>query len=117
MTDHTIAQVYRLADFRRRKKLVCFSRQELNLLLSVYSRRVISGQWRAYAIDHEPGMAQFSIFANAHAQPLYTIIKLAAPSRRLRQYTVIKGPSKLAEADSLAQALACFGRELRVISS
>ena len=116
-TAAKMATVYRLTDFRRRRDVVSFTRQELNLLLSVYSRRVISGVWKAYAIDHEHGMAQFSIFANAHAQPLFTVVKFTAPSKRTRKYVVLKGPNKVAESDMLAQALAYFGRDLKVVSS
>jgi hypothetical protein len=117
MTEQSIATVHRLSDFRRRSNLVCFSRQEFTLLLSVYSRRVISGEWKAYAIDHRHNMAQFSIFTNAHAQPVYSIVKFATSSRRKRQYAVNKGPTKVAEADVLAQALAYFGRGLRLVST
>ncbi|HEX9809929.1 MAG TPA: DUF2794 domain-containing protein [Alphaproteobacteria bacterium] len=108
--------VYRLADYRRRKRLVCFSRHELNLLLSLYSRRVISGEWKAYAIDHEHGMAQFSIFVHARAHPLYSIVKFPAPSRRVGKFVVIKGGSRVAQADSLAEALAVFERDARLVS-
>lgn len=116
MTEQTAATVYRLSDFRKRKKPTCFSRQELYLLLSVYSRRVISGEWKAYALNLEPGMAQFSIFANAHAQPLYRVVKLASPTRRNRQYAVMAGSTKVAQADTLAQVLAYFGRGFKVVS-
>lgn len=116
MTDQTTATVIRIKDFRRRRSLTCFSRQELNLLVSIYSRRVISGEWKAYALDHDDGTARFSIFTNAHAQPLYTIVKLAQPSRRRRRFTVTQGPRKVAEGDTLSTALALFGRDLRVIS-
>lgn len=116
MTDQTTATVIRIKDFRRRRTLTCFSRQELNLLVSIYSRRVISGEWKAYALDHDDDGARFSIFTNAHAQPLYTIVKLAQPSRRRRRFTLTQGPRKIAEGDTLDQALAHFGRELRIIS-
>ncbi len=113
----TMATVYRISDFRDRGKAVCFTRQELDLLLSVYSRRVIAGEWKAYALDQRPGMAQFSIFANARARPLYAVVKRAAPGRRTRRYAVLKNGGKVAEADVLAQALAYFARDLRLVSS
>jgi hypothetical protein len=116
MTDQTTATVIRITDFRRRKSITCFSRQELNLLINVYSRRVISGEWKAYALNHEEDLARFFIFANAHAQPLYAITKTAHPSRRRRRFTVTQGPRKIAEGDTLAQVLAHFGRQLRLIS-
>lgn len=109
--------VYRIKDFRRRSKIVCFSRQELDLLLSVYSRRVISGEWKAYALDHTPTMAQFSIFADAHALPLFAIVKYGSPNKRQRKYAILKNGTKVAQADVLAQAVAYFGRDLRLVST
>ena len=117
MTEQTPATVYRLNGYRKRKKPTCFSRQELYLLLSVYSRRVISGEWKAYALDLDPLKAQFSIFANAHAQPLYQVVKLASATKRNRKYAVLKGTTKVAQADTLPQVLAYFGHSRRVVSA
>jgi hypothetical protein len=44
-------------------------------MLSVYSRRVIDGEWRDYAIDSRDGKAIFSIFRHSFAQPLFAIVK------------------------------------------
>lgn len=113
-----MSKVYRLADYRRknRKGVFCFTRHELDLLLSIYSRRVISGEWKAYAIDHEGGMAQFSIFVHAHAHPLYAVVKFAAPSNRVRKFVIFKGNEKIAQADTLSAALAVFERKLKLVS-
>ncbi len=116
MTDQSIATVVRIRDFRRQRKLTAFSRQELNLLLAVYSRRVISGEWKAYALDHGETAAQFSIFTNAHAQPVFAVVKLAHPSRRRRRFTLNQGARKVADGETLAEVLAFFGRNLRLIS-
>lgn len=116
MSDPSIATVVRIRDFRRHRNLTTFTRPELYLMLGVYSRRVISGEWKAYALDHSEGAAQFSIFANAHAQPLYAVTKLAQPSRRRRRFTLTQGPRKLAEGDTLGEVLAFFSRGLRLVS-
>ena len=42
-----------------RKAIVVFSRIELKQLLAVYSRHVIAGDWKAYAIDHGESAALF----------------------------------------------------------
>ena len=47
----------RLSDYRRPKGSVYFDRHELRRLLDVYSRRVMSGEWKDYAIDHQGGRA------------------------------------------------------------
>jgi hypothetical protein len=111
-----MTNVYRLAHHKRRKHIFCFTRPELNLLLSIYSRRVIAGDWKAYAIDYEGGVAQFSIFSHARAQPLYTVIKNRRPSDRTLKYSVLKGSSKISQSDSLSAALAVFERNLKLVS-
>lgn len=107
-----MSNLYRLAEYRKRKGLVCFTKHELNLLLSVYSRRVISGDWKAYAIDHGQGFAQFAIFTNAHAQPLYRIVKAGRSAR----FSIFKGPRRLAQSEQLSATLAVFERDLRLVS-
>ncbi len=111
-----MTNVYRFADYKRRKRVFCFTRPELDLLLSLYSRRVIAGVWKAYAIDHEIGIAQFSIFSHARAQPLYTIIKRRRPSDKSPSYLVLKGNSTIAQSDKLSAALAVFNQDLKLIS-
>jgi hypothetical protein len=52
-----MADMLSLADHRRRPSRVGFSRGELQRILNLYSRRVASGEWRDYAIDHMDNMA------------------------------------------------------------
>ena len=116
-SEPPMTTVCRLSDFRRTKSLFCFSRQELDKLLSIYSRKVISGEWKAYAISHEGGMAQFSIFAHARARPLYTVVKLRRPPARLRRFSVMQGDRKVAQADTLEQVLNVFARSLKLVTT
>ncbi len=51
------------------------SRGELQRILNLYSRRVASGEWRDYAIDHLENMAAFSVFRHSLDKPLFTIAK------------------------------------------
>lgn len=112
-----MTKVYHLSDFRRTKSPFCFSRHELDKLLSVYSRRVISGEWKAYAINHEGGTARFSIFAHARARPIYTVVKFRRPPARLRKFALLEGERKLAQGDSLEQVLNVFARKIRLVTS
>src|SRR6185295_20075513 len=67
----------RLADGgQQRRRSVSFDRRELRTLLSLYSQRVATGEWRDYAIDFRPGMAIFSIFRHTAEQPLFAIAKV-----------------------------------------
>lgn len=106
--------LFQLAEARARRKVVTFERRELRDLLNLYSRRVAAGEWRDYAIDFRPGMALFSIFRHSCEQPLFAIAKVAAPQRHER-YQVFNGPRRLAQAETLADALQVFDRKPRLL--
>jgi hypothetical protein len=96
-------------------KPVFFTRTELNLLLSLYSRRVSSGEWRDYAIDHRRGHAAFSVFRHSRDQAIYRIFKLEGPDRRC-QFQVTAGSRRLRTASSLREALRLFEPKLRLVT-
>ncbi len=113
-----MTNLYRLADQKARRRIVSFDRRELNRLLSLYSVRVASGEWRDYAIDFRPGMAIFSIFRHAAEQPLFAIAKIPGGvngSNGGGSYMVYNGPRKLAHGDTLEDVLAVFDRKLRLL--
>ena len=121
-----MGKLYRLEEARGRhgrhnKRRVFFTRNELNRLLSLYSRRVMSGEWRDYAIDASGGMAVFSVFRHSHERPLFAISKRATgPERsgdqeRAIEFTVSTGGHRLVRADNLAEALKVFDRHLQVV--
>lgn len=68
---------------------ISFDRRELSAILSVYGRRVASGEWRDYAIDTLKDRAVFSIFRRASEMPLFRVEKVPANSRRQGAYAVI----------------------------
>ena len=108
-----MSDLYRLADHRARRRTISFDRRELGQLLSLYSMRVRSGEWRDYAIDFRPGMAIFSIFRHTSEQPLFAIAKV--PNGAQGGYVVYNGPRKLAHGDSLEDVLAVFDRKLKLL--
>ncbi len=113
-----MTNLYRLADQKARRRIVSFDRRELNRLLSLYSVRVASGEWRDYAIDFRPGMAIFSIFRHAAEQPLFAIAKVPGGSNGSTAgggYMVYNGPRKLAHGDTLEDVLSVFDRKLRLL--
>ena len=59
------------------RKRISFNKEELRQLFAVYSRRVATGEWRDYAIDHGPERAVFSIFRHTAEHPLYAVAKLS----------------------------------------
>jgi len=123
-----MGKVHRFRDFERPHKAstraTFFDRSELNLLLSLYSRRVMSGEWRDYAIDQQAGMALFSVYRHSHERPLYTIAKrmgasMGSPlgsSGRECEYLVCRGQEKLARSRCLHEALSIFSPPLKVVS-
>ena len=104
----------RLADYRRKKARVYFTRHELSQLLAVYSSRVAHGEWRDYAIDHAMGVAMFSVFRHTHEQPVYAVIKAPVPSGH--SFTVVDSVRKLKRSDTLSEVLDVLRPTLRVVA-
>ncbi|MDX1711567.1 MAG: DUF2794 domain-containing protein [Rhodovibrionaceae bacterium] len=111
-----MSRLYYLEEHRRRIAPTFFDRRELNLLLSLYSRRVMNGEWRDYAIDQKDGMAMFSVFRHSHDRPLYSITKKPARGSREVEYAVFCGRERLARAKSLSEALAVFQERLKLVT-
>jgi Protein of unknown function (DUF2794) len=111
------ATVLALGDYRTRQRTLYFTRSELNQLLGLYSRHVIRGVWRDYAIDHRDGVALFSVFRHSQEAPLYRIVKTAPSAARPTEYIVQSGRQKLRVARSLAEVLDFFRTRLAVVAA
>jgi Protein of unknown function (DUF2794) len=111
-----IAPVVRLADYRRAAAAVSFRRHELNLLLSLYSRRVIGGEWRDYAIDQDTRHAAFSVFRRASDRPVFTICKFAQGSHPDGDFAVYASGKPVKRARSMGETLAWFEGRLKLVS-
>lgn len=107
-----MATLVRLSDYRRRQRMVFFTRPELNQLLSLYSRQVACGEWRDYAIDHREGAAVFSVFRHTQESALYTVIKMAPGTGRQGGFALLGGRQRLTTAKALAEVLASLQRKL-----
>ena len=57
-------------------KLITFSRDELNQILTLYGRKVVSGEWKDYAIDTLKDQAIFSVYRKTNEIPQFIIIKI-----------------------------------------
>ena len=106
MTRQT-SKLFRIADHRPKSRTVYFNRSELNLLLGLYSRHVIRGEWRDYAIDHRDGAAVFSIFRRTQEGPSFSIVK-SAGSGAQGDYVVYAGRRKLKAGINLGELLQVF---------
>ena len=69
--------------------VVAVDRRELMQILSVYGRKVGSGEWRDYAISFLSEVAVFSVFRRASEQPLYRIEKRPKMRDRQGMYSVV----------------------------
>ncbi len=106
-----------LKSYRRRTAVVYFSRRELNLLLSLFSRRVLAREWLDYSIDSHEGFAAFCVYRRAHDAPLYKILRLAPGSHPRGDYMVLRGATRLRHGDTLSEVLAGFAAPLRAVRS
>lgn len=111
-------EIVRLSDVRRRAAPpVYFTKHELNLLLSLYSRRVIGGEWKDYAIDQGRGMSAFSVFRDSSNRAAYTVFKFAPGTHRQGDYVVASGGNMIKRGRTLAEVLSGFERRLKLVSS
>jgi hypothetical protein len=110
-----MSQLIRLADRRPVARHLFFTRAELNLLLSLYSRRVAAGEWRDYAIDHRPGLAMFSVFKHSYARPAFVIAKFLNRDRSIGYRAAAEG-RRIKQSKELTEVLGVIERQLRVIS-
>jgi hypothetical protein len=107
-----MSDVFRLSDLRRSKR-VFFTRAELNQLLSLYTRQVMRGEWRDYAIDQRDGMVLFSMFRRTQELPIFTVMKTAPGASRRGDYTLLTGGQRIASGGTLADVLAQLMKLIR----
>jgi hypothetical protein len=112
-----MSKVVRLSSFRSKSnQRVYFTRCELNQLLSIYSRRVIGGEWKDYAIDQGKGMSAFSIYRDSSNRPAFTVYKFANGSHRKGNYVVGSGGNILQRGRTLDEALSVLKTNLRLVN-
>ncbi|MGB0631224.1 MAG: DUF2794 domain-containing protein [Alphaproteobacteria bacterium] len=114
-----MSTVVRLADYKsanlRVQPDICFDKKEFDQLLSVYSRRVMSGDWKDYAIRHDPTMAAFLIYRNNSRQPTFTVVKRKASGGGKLEYLVYHGRERLKRSTSMTDALSVLKRKLKLV--
>jgi len=101
---------------RKKNRPTYFSRAELFRLLSLYSQRVATGEWKDYAIDHQAGRAIFSVFRSAYEAPQFAVVKCPANTRK-GPFLVYMGPREVGRGQTLDEALSVFEKRLRVVQS
>ncbi len=99
---------------KQNSRRVNFTRAELDQLLSLYSRRVISGEWKDYAINQENGMSAFSVYRDSGALPTFTIYKFSGNTKQ-GQFAVGSGGSLIKRGQTLGDAISFLGKRLTLI--
>ena len=92
-----------------------FSRSELCKLLSLYNRRVVNGEWRDYAIDHDSTQVTVSFYRSAVEHPEYAITKTAGHKDRPGLFVLKSGPQKIKQSQSLEEVIGAVERRLRLV--
>ena len=94
-----------------------FSRSELCKLLSLYSRRVVNGEWRDYAIDHDATQATVSFYRNAAEHPEYAITKTVGHKGRPGLFVLKSGLQKITQSQSIEDVIGAVERQPRLVWS
>jgi hypothetical protein len=88
-----------------------FNRHELNKILQVYSRRVMSGEWLDYALGCDERSAVFAIYGGQSNMPVYSVVKRARNTRRQGgRYQVLARGRVLKTAPTLEDVLRLLDR-------
>lgn len=96
--------------------IVAFDRRELQLILSVYGRKVGLGEWRDYAMDFLRERAVFSIYARMSERPLFIVEKTPRLRNRQGQYAVTNQQGRiLKRGHDLALVLRVLDPKLAVV--
>ena len=96
---------------------VSFTRAELRLILDLYGRKVVAGEWRDYAIDFTRDRAVLSVFRRSSEVPLYQIVKDPSLARRQGAYSVVTATGLiLKRGHELDRVLRVIDKPLRLVS-
>ena len=97
-------------------RTVFFDRSELSQILSVYSRKVIAGEWCDYGIEESGEEIAFAIYGRNAVSPSYRIVKRGRGREASRYRVVTTGGRILKVGQSLRAVLGVLDpKHLRLI--
>ena len=70
-----MSKIYHFSKYIKEKEKISFSKNDLNLIISIYSKNVSNGIWKDYSINFERNYAEFSIYRHSYASPEFSIVK------------------------------------------
>tara|TARA_B100001057_G_C22866523_1_gene956731 strand:+ start:5419 stop:5778 length:360 start_codon:yes stop_codon:yes gene_type:complete len=83
-------------------QITTFSKNELNLILSIYGKKVAQGIWKDYAIDHAKDYAIFSIYRSTFEKAFLRVKKNHPKIKKQKQYSLLDvNQKKIKESDFL----------------
>ena len=103
-----MADLIRLKKSRSPQRGLFFTKKELGQLLALYSSRVISGEWRDYAIDHSDD--------HSHELPLFSVSKRQRKGQRQPTFELMAGYKKIASSPSLVDVISRFEKLPRLVT-
>lgn len=92
---------------------IAFDRRELSVILALYGRMVVAGEWRDYGISCLRDLAVFSVFKRTADHPLYRIEKRPKLRQRQGMYSVVSADGQvLKRGHDLKTVLRVLERQL-----
>ena len=94
-----------------------FNKNELNLILRIYSRMVSLGEWKDYSIFNNIHFSEFSIYRNSSEHPLYIVKKNTRKNIKRDVFSIISfGGTILKSGNNLELVLKFFEkRNLKIL--
>ncbi|PPR79178.1 MAG: hypothetical protein CFH01_00558 [Alphaproteobacteria bacterium MarineAlpha2_Bin1] len=89
-------------------KQVCFDKEEINEIMSIYTKYVIAGEWCDYAIHFGKVEAVFAVFGKRSFFPAYKIVKRGNAAKKYR--LIDPGGRIILIGEELRQIVNCIGR-------
>lgn len=107
--------VYLPATKHRNKpnRRIFFHPEEFRTILNIYSRHVMTGEWKDYAIDTKNYMAIFTIFKHSFDAPLFSITKRL--NGKKFEYLLLRGKQTIKRSSKLDVILKEIDKPMRLI--
>ncbi len=81
-------------------KLVVFNRSELDLILQMYGKKVIAGEFRDYTLDFSPERASFSCIIKYGRIPDYHVVKWRKGMNSIGRFGIVSRVGKIIRCGS-----------------
>lgn len=93
---------------KKHNKFTSFNRTELNLILSVYGKKVSQGIWKDYAIDHCVNSAVFSFYRNSFEKAYIQLQKNSKNAKSNLRYCLTDSIGKVLKQGNNLQVIISY---------